>query len=119
MNQDNVETPLIQEIILEEQPRAPLESMPLRRSTREKRSAISDDYIVFLQEHKVVIRVMEDDLIKFHQAIESSNSQKCIYVMNEEIKSMKENNVWDLIPFPEGVKPIGCKWIFKMMGFER
>ena len=33
--------------------------------------------------------------------------------MNEEIKSMKDNDVWDLVPFPEGVKPIGCKWIFK------
>ena len=26
---------------------------------------------------------------------------------------MKDNDVWDLVPFPEGVKPIGCKWIFK------
>ena len=33
--------------------------------------------------------------------------------MNDEIKSMKYNDVWDLIPLPEGVKPIGCKWIFK------
>ena len=33
--------------------------------------------------------------------------------MNEEIKSMKDNDVWDLVPLPEGVKPIGCKWIFK------
>uniref|UniRef100_A0A6N2MTR1 Integrase catalytic domain-containing protein n=1 Tax=Salix viminalis TaxID=40686 RepID=A0A6N2MTR1_SALVM len=62
-NQDNVEAPPIQEIVSEEQPRAPLESMPLRRSTREKRSAISDDYIVFLQEHEIDIGVMEDDPI--------------------------------------------------------
>ena len=33
--------------------------------------------------------------------------------MNEQIKSMKDNDVWDLIPMPDGVKPIGCKWIFK------
>ena len=33
--------------------------------------------------------------------------------MNEEIKSMKDNDVWDLVPLPESVKPIGCKWIFK------
>ena len=26
---------------------------------------------------------------------------------------MKDNDVWDLVPLPEGVKPIGCKWIFK------
>uniref|UniRef100_A0A6N2L3B4 Fe2OG dioxygenase domain-containing protein n=1 Tax=Salix viminalis TaxID=40686 RepID=A0A6N2L3B4_SALVM len=103
-NQDNVEAPPIQEIVSEEQPRAPLESMPLRRSTREKISAISDDYIVFLQEHEIDIGVMEDDPISFHQAIGSSNSQKWIYAMNEEIKSMKDNNVWDLVPLPEGTK---------------
>ena len=62
MNQDKVEEPPIQEIIPEEQPRAPLESMSLRRSPREKRNAISDDYIVFLQEHEKDIGVMEDDL---------------------------------------------------------
>ena len=33
--------------------------------------------------------------------------------MNEEIKSIKDNGVWDLVPLPKGVKPIGCKWIFK------
>ena len=33
--------------------------------------------------------------------------------MNEEIKSMKDNDVWDLVPLPDSVKPIGCKWIFK------
>ena len=33
--------------------------------------------------------------------------------MKDEMKSMKDNEVWDLVELPEGVKPIGCKWIFK------
>ena len=33
--------------------------------------------------------------------------------MQEEMKSMKDNGVWDLVEFPKGMKPIGCKWIFK------
>ena len=74
---------------------------------------MSDDYIVFLQEHEFDIGAVEDDPINFRQALESSKSQKWINVMNEEIKSMKDNDVWDLVPLPEGVKPIGCKWIFK------
>ena len=87
--------------------------MPLRRSNREGRSALLDHYIVFLQEHEVDIRVVEDDPINFRQAMESSNSQKWVHTMNEEIKSMKDNDVWDLVPLPEGAKPISCKWIFK------
>ena len=72
-----------------------------------------DDYIVFLQEHEADIGIVEDDPINFRQAMESSNAQKWIDAMNEEIKSMKDNDVWDLVPLPEGAKPIGCKWIFK------
>jgi Reverse transcriptase (RNA-dependent DNA polymerase) len=33
--------------------------------------------------------------------------------MDEEIKSIYNNKVWDIVPLPEGVKPIGCKWIFQ------
>ncbi|CAM8975246.1 unnamed protein product [Rhodiola kirilowii] len=25
---------------------------------------------------------------------------------------MQDNKVWELVPLPEGVKPIGSKWIF-------
>ena len=34
--------------------------------------------------------------------------------MNEEMKSVHDNDVWDLVRLPEGLKPIGCKWIFKI-----
>ena len=114
-NQDNVVDPLsqVQQIVPEEQTLQPQEPMPLRRSTRERRSAISDDYVVFLQEHEVDIGVVEDDPINFRQAIESSNSQKWIDATNEEMKSVKDNDVWDLVPLLEGTKLIGCKWIFK------
>ena len=114
-HQDNIEQLPTQDegIIPEEQTQQPQEQMPLRRSTRERRNTIPDDYIVFLQEHEDGIGVMEDDPINFHQAMQSSNSQKWIEAMNEEIKSMKDNDVWDLVTLPEGAKPIGCKWIFK------
>ena len=108
-NQNNIqESP-----VPEEQTLPPPEPTPLRRSTRERISALPDDYIVFIQEHEFDIGAVEDDLINFRQALESSKSQEWIDAMNEEIKSMKDNDVWDLVPLLEGVKPIGCKWIFK------
>ena len=33
--------------------------------------------------------------------------------MEEELKSMKDNEVWDLVELPKGIKTIGCKRIFK------
>ena len=41
--------------------------------------------------------------------MESFNSQKWINAMNEGMKSMKDNDVRDLVPLPEGTKLIGCK----------
>ncbi|RVW88555.1 Retrovirus-related Pol polyprotein from transposon TNT 1-94 [Vitis vinifera] len=51
---DNIVQPLIanEDITSEEQTQQPQENMPLRRSTRERRNAISDDYIVYLQERE-------------------------------------------------------------------
>ncbi|KAA8531026.1 hypothetical protein F0562_005738 [Nyssa sinensis] len=47
-NQNNIQEPPV----LEEQTLPLPEPMPLRRSTRERKSAVPDDYIVFLQEHE-------------------------------------------------------------------
>jgi len=95
-----------------EKPQQPQE-VPLRRSIRERRNAISNDYIIFLQEYEDDIGLTEDDPINFCQAMCSSNSKKWIDAMKDEMKSMKDSEVWDLVELPEGVKPIGCKWIFK------
>jgi len=90
------------------------EPAPLQRSMRERRSVISDDYVVFLQENEDPNNgVMEDDPITVRQAIQDPDSEKWIEAMREEYKSMQDNKVWELVPLPEGVKPIGCKWLFK------
>ena len=33
--------------------------------------------------------------------------------MQEELKSMSINKVWDLVKLPQGSATIGCNWIFK------
>ncbi|RVW97553.1 Retrovirus-related Pol polyprotein from transposon TNT 1-94 [Vitis vinifera] len=95
-----------------QQPQEPQVQVPLRRSTRERRSTISNDYVVYLQEHEFDMG-LEDDPISVSQVKQSSNSEKWIEAMKDEMKSMKDNGVWDLVDLPKGVKPIGCKWIFK------
>ena len=48
------------------------------------RSTIPDDCIVFLQEHEENDGMMEDDPINFRKAMQSSNLENWIEVMNEE-----------------------------------
>jgi len=31
--------------------------------------------------------------------------------MKDELKSKKDNNIWDLVELTKGKKPIGCKWV--------
>ena len=62
---------------------------------------ISDDYIVFLQEHEVDVNSAKNDPINLQQALQSSNSHKWIDAMKDEIKSREDNGVWDLIELPK------------------
>jgi len=73
--------------------------MPLKSSTRERRNAIPNDYIVFHQKHEDTNGLMKGDPINFHQAMHDSNPQKWIDAMNEEYKSMQDNQVWDLVHY--------------------
>ena len=43
----------------------------------------------------------------------SSESDKYFNVIKSKIDSMYTNQVWTLVDTPEGVTPIGYKWIFK------
>ena len=33
--------------------------------------------------------------------------------MKSELDSMYSNQVWDLVKAPNGIKPVGCKWVSK------
>ncbi|KAF1878438.1 hypothetical protein Lal_00047106 [Lupinus albus] len=68
---------------------------------------------MFLQEYEDNINLIEDDLVNSSQAMCTYNSQKWIDALKDEMKSMHDNDICDLDEVPEGVKPIGCKCIFK------
>ena len=36
-----------------------------------------------------------------------------VKVMKSELDSMYSNQVWDLVNAPNGIKPVGCKWVYK------
>uniref|UniRef100_A0A2N9I6P9 CCHC-type domain-containing protein n=1 Tax=Fagus sylvatica TaxID=28930 RepID=A0A2N9I6P9_FAGSY len=78
----------------------------LRRSIRPKRSAIPDDYVVYLQESDYNIGAKNDPEF-FSQAMSCKESELWYNAMKEEMNSMKSNGVWDLVELPNGVKAIG------------
>ena len=75
-----------------------------RRSQR-FRSAIPEDYKVYECEEFQ----MKGDPTSFEEAMRSAHSSKWLEVMEDEMKSMKTNDIWDLETIPKGAKTVGCK----------
>jgi len=63
-----------------------------RRSTKERRSVIANDYIVYLQEHEFDIR-LEDDPTSLNEAKSNIHFTKWSNVMKDELKFMKGNDI--------------------------
>jgi hypothetical protein len=49
----------------------------------------------------------------YSEVVTSSESGQWVVAMNEEIKSLHKNQIWELVKLPKGAKIVGCKWIFK------
>ena len=73
------------------------QEVALRRSQREKRLAISNDYVVYLHETKTNLSINDNDPILFSQPIRCDYSEKWLNAMKEEINFMEHNGVWDLV----------------------
>ena len=82
---------------------------PLVGLKRVRKSAITADYEVYNTKEFQ----MEDDPASFEEAMSSDQSSKWLKVMEDEIKSMNANKVWDLEIIPKRVKTVGYKWVYK------
>ncbi|KAK8698021.1 hypothetical protein V6N13_114153 [Hibiscus sabdariffa] len=88
-----------------------LETQPLRRSSRERHEP--ERYGFLVTTHGDVILVDQDEPKTYQEAVASPESEKWLEAMRSEMDSMSDNQVWTLVEPPEGIKPIGCKWVFK------
>lgn len=78
-----------------------------------------DNMAMFLVEdgeELIALFVAEEDPETFEEAM---NHEKWKKAMETEIDSIEENCTWELVDLPEGVKPIGVKWVYKTKHNER
>ena len=85
---------------------------PIRRSTRERRSAIPPDYLVYIGEQNYDIGSVANPMT-YAEAVSCPQSELWLDAMKDEIQSMRHNGVWELVELLEGHRPIGCKWVYK------
>ena len=86
---------------------------PLRRSQRERRSAIPSDYVTYMSEDTNELS-LGDDPTSFKEAMNNEHSSEWLDAMKDEMESMNANEVWDLVEIPKGAKTVGCKWVYKI-----
>ena len=72
-----------------------------------------DEYVVYSGEVDYYIGEVIDP-VTFLDVVHSPQYDKWNIAMKEEMLSMANNGVWDLVELPENFKPIGCKWVFKI-----
>ncbi|XP_022880808.1 uncharacterized protein LOC111398087 [Olea europaea var. sylvestris] len=70
-------------------------------------------YLLYGKSYQVISTEQEEDPTSFKKAMEDVDFESWKLAMNSEIKSMYSNKVWNLVNAPNGVKPIGCKWVYK------
>ena len=61
----------------------------------------------------IILESHEDDPTTYYEEINDKGFDFWKEAMKSELESMYSNNVWTLMNLPQGVKPIGCKWVYK------
>ena len=66
-----------------------------------------------LREMREILLLDNDEPATYAEAMMDPDSEKWQSAMQSEIESMGDNQVWNLVDPPDGVKAIECKWIYK------
>ncbi|KAL0337648.1 UNVERIFIED_CONTAM: Retrovirus-related Pol polyprotein from transposon RE2, partial [Sesamum calycinum] len=83
------------------------DSVPvLHRSTRESRPLERYGFVGLTSQ-------LDNDPKTYGEAMSDIDSDKWLEVMKSEMDWMGSSQVWTLVDPPKGVKPVGCKWVYK------
>ncbi|TYK26848.1 gag/pol protein [Cucumis melo var. makuwa] len=89
-------------------------SQSLRMPRRSGRTVSQPNCYLGLTETQVVIPDDgAEDPLSYKQATNDVDKDQWVKAMDLKMESMYFNSMWELVDLPEGVKPIGCKWIYK------
>ncbi|KZV36157.1 hypothetical protein F511_20289 [Dorcoceras hygrometricum] len=93
---------------------APTEPIPeMVAPRRSERIPRAPERYGFLLEDDQGDQVVGSDPRTFKEAISDADSNLWLEAMQFEFDSMHANQVWTLVNPPEGIVPIGCKWVYK------
>ncbi|KAK4390335.1 Copia protein [Sesamum angolense] len=89
------------------EPSVPTDDVPvLYRSTRESRPPERYGFVGLTSQ-------LDNDSRTYGEAMLDIDSDKWLEAMKSKMDSMSSNQVWTLLDPSKGVRPVGCKWVYK------
>ena len=70
-------------------------------------------YDFFIENNNLINIIQDDDPLIYSKAVMSRDLDRWLEAIKSKMDLMYTNQIWILVDAPEGVTPIGCKWIFK------
>lgn len=83
-----------------------------RRSERPIKLKVFHDYVTYMAETEEVI--FSESPVSVTEALSRHDGNKWQQDMEDELKSLADNQSWNLVELPSGSSVVGCKWIFKI-----
>uniref|UniRef100_A0A2N9EGL1 Uncharacterized protein n=1 Tax=Fagus sylvatica TaxID=28930 RepID=A0A2N9EGL1_FAGSY len=69
--------------------------------------------------YEAILEITESDPKTYEEAINDIDPDHWLKAMDSKLGSMYSNKVWELVIAPNGIKLIGCKWIYKRKERDR
>ena len=64
--------------------------------------------------HHYAYMTLVADVRELESYVEAEKDANWCATMKEEMCALAKNETWDLVDAPKGVKPIGCRWVYKV-----
>jgi len=84
-----------------------------KRPQRQCKEWPRDWWVATKEVERATIAFSEEPQI-MEEALNGEDANKWEMAMQKEYDFLVVNNIWSLVPFPKGRKPISCKWVFKI-----
>ena len=82
-----------------------------RRSGRILRPLIR--FIGSRETYEAISKEAEIDPYAYEETMNDIDAHHWVKTMKFELDSVYSNQVWDLVKAPNGITPVGCKWVYK------
>ena len=82
-----------------------------RRSGRIVRPPIR--FIGLGETYEAILEAAKTDPYTYEKVMNDIDTHYWVKAMKSELDSMYSNQVWDLVKAPNGIKHVGCKWVYK------